>query len=570
MAGRGRKKQSKKIIIDKKWFAGIYGRRSFDDGDDNESYTITNQKALIESFLESKTDITITDYYIDDGYTGTNFERPGFKRLINDIKNGRINCIIIKDLSRLGRNHKEVGKYIEEIFPIYDVRVISINDNIDSYLNPESIKSLIISIKNLINENYSRDISKKVFSAYETMAKNGLFIAGTPPYGYKLMKDNKHKLEPDLEEAKIIKIIFDMAYNNNGRIKICKYLNDNGILCRKELQRRKKANLSLNPKEVSSKYFWNPTTIGRILKNEVYIGNLVQLKTTKAGFGSQKIITKDENECIKCENTQEPIISKEIFYEVQKKIRCNDTGKKSYNPSSYSKYRGILKCADCGKAMTRQEDFRGNRNVSNYYCTSHLRASKSCTKHKIKTIDLENCVLNAIQIQVKLVIELEKSLKRLYFKNSQNFIENEYKNKVRTIEMKIENLKERKRISYENWKFNKINKNDFINESKQIEDEIHQFNDEIELYTSSYKETVRKIRKNDYWIGHYKRNRRIKSVSKDILEEIVDKIYVFEGGNIEIKFKYQDEYESLLNYLEEEGVKEVEKMVIRNVSKTFI
>ena len=161
-------------------------------------------------------------------------------------------------------------------------------------------------------------------------------------------------------------------------------------------------------------------------------------------------------------------------------------------------------------------------------------------------------------------------LKRLYFKNSQNFIENEYKNKVRTIEMKIENLKERKRISYENWKFNKINKNDFINESKQIEDEIQQFNDEIELYTSSYKETVRKIRKNDYWIGHYKRNRRIKSVSKDILEEIVDKIYVFEGGNIEIKFKYQDEYESLLNYLEEEGVKEVEKMVIRNVSKTFI
>lgn len=319
MAGRGRKKQSKKIIIDKKWFAGIYGRRSFDDGDDNESYTITNQKALIESFLESKTDITITDYYIDDGYTGTNFERPGFKRLINDIKNGRINCIIIKDLSRLGRNHKKVGKYIEEIFPIYDVRVISINDNIDSYLNPESIKSLIISIKNLINENYSRDISKKVFSAYETMAKNGLFIAGTPPYGYKLMKDNKHKLEPDLEETKIIKFIFDMAYNNNGRIKICKYLNDNGILCRKELQRRKKANLSLNPKEVSSKYFWNPTTIGRILKNEVYIGNLVQLKTTKAGFGSQKIITKDENECIRCENTHEPIISKKIFYEVQKK-----------------------------------------------------------------------------------------------------------------------------------------------------------------------------------------------------------------------------------------------------------
>lgn len=171
MAGRGCKKQSKKNEINKKWLLGVYTRRSFDDGEVEESYTITNQKLLIEDFLENNSNMIIEDYYIDDGYTGTNFDRPEFKRMMQDIVCGKINGIIVKDLSRLGRNHKQVGKYIEEIFPIYNIRIIAINDNVDSFENPESIKSLIVPVKNLINENYSRDISRKVASAYITMAK---------------------------------------------------------------------------------------------------------------------------------------------------------------------------------------------------------------------------------------------------------------------------------------------------------------------------------------------------------------------------------------------------------------
>ena len=163
---------------------------------------------------------------------------------MRDVVNGKINGIIVKDLSRLGRNHKEVGKYIEEIFPIYDLRIISVNDNVDSFLDPESINSLIVPVKNLMNENYSRDISKKVSSAYETMAKNGKFVAGTPPYGYMLDPEDKHHLIPDESEVEIVKKIFDMALSGKGRIKICKYLNDNGILCRKELQRRIRRDLT--------------------------------------------------------------------------------------------------------------------------------------------------------------------------------------------------------------------------------------------------------------------------------------------------------------------------------------
>ena len=569
MAGRGNKKQSRKNDEKRKWLFGVYGRRSFDDGEDSESYTIKNQKALIESFLENMQNAEIVDYYIDDGYTGTNFNRPGFKRMFQDVVNGRINGIIVKDLSRLGRNHKEVGKYIEEIFPIYDLRIISVNDNVDSYLDPESISSLIVPVKNLMNENYSRDLSKKVSSAYKTMAKNGQFVAGTTPYGYMLDPEDKHHLIPNPDEIEITKKIFSMALAGNGRPTICQYLNDEGILCRKEIQRRKKRKLSLNPFDPKSVYLWSTSTIGRMLHNEVYIGNLVQLKTTRATFGGKKIITKDEEEFVRTENTHQGIIPKSDFDKVQKIIKQNNKRKENTTPVNYSIFNGILKCADCGRAMTKQEDFRGKRQLSNYFCLSHLQVSKSCSPHKIKTSDLENSVLEAIQLQVKLVIELERSLSKLYFKNNQSSIENEYRNNIKITELKITNLKEQKRKYYEEWKFEKIDKNEFTKLSEEIEKEIAQLNENKELYNSTYRENIKRIRKNDYWIGHYKRNRKIKCLTREVLKELIDVIYVKKDGNLDIKFKYQDEYNNLLNYLEE-GAKENEKVDNRIVSQAFI
>ena len=565
MAGRGNKKQSRINVENRKWLFGVYSRRSFDDGENSESYTIKNQKALIESYLENKTNIVIGDYYVDDGYTGTNFDRPGFKRMLQDVVNGKINGIIVKDLSRLGRNHREVGKYIEEIFPIYDIRIISVNDNVDSYLDPESISSLIVPVKNLMNENYSRDLSKKVSSAYETMAKNGQFVAGTPPYGYMLDPEDKHHLVIDLNEVDIVKKIFA----GDGRPTICQYLNDNGILCRKELQRRKKRKLTLEPFEIKSQYLWSTSTIGRMLHNESYIGNLVQLKTTRANFGSKKIITKEEKECIRSENTHEAIISKEDFDKIQKIIKQNDKKKEHNTPTSYSIFNGKLKCADCGRAMTKQEDSRGKRQLSNYFCMSYLQVSKSCSKHKIKTSVLEETVLEAIQVQVKLVIELEKSLSKLYLKNNQGSIENEYRNNVKISELKISNLKEQKRKYYEEWKFDKLEKSEFMKLSDEIETKISKLNEDIEIYTSTYRENIKKMKKNDYWIGHYKRNRKIKSLSREVLNELIDVIYVRKDGTLDIKFKYQDEYQSLVNYLEK-GAKENEKVDIRNISQAFI
>ncbi|MBR3660872.1 MAG: recombinase family protein, partial [Bacilli bacterium] len=440
MAGRGKKKLSKNSTV-ANWLVGIYTRRSFDDNEDKESNTITNQKEMINSFISKENNMTIVDYYVDDGYTGTTFDRPGFQEMMKDISDGRINTIIVKDLSRLGRNSLEVGKYIEEIFPIYNIRIIAINDNVDSFKRPESINDLMVPIKNLINESYARDISKKVSSAYYTMASNGKYVAGTSPYGYTFDENDKHHLVVDPDEVEIVRLIFNMALKGDGRVKITKYLNDHNILCRKEIQRRKKYKLSLNPLEETIKYKWSTSTIGRMLISEIYIGNLTQLKTKRESFKNHKVINVAKEDWVRFEKTHEPIITKVDFDKIQGLIKVNAKRLSNTGERTYSIYNGVLKCADCGRAMYKQEDKRGNRQLSNYFCNTYLYISKtSCSSHKIKTEDLNDIVLESIQLQVKLVIELDRSLKRLFFKNNRETVESEYKNNTRIAEIKINNL----------------------------------------------------------------------------------------------------------------------------------
>lgn len=553
MVGRGNKKISKKST-NANWLVGIYTRRSFDDLEDKESNTIINQKQLINNFLSKDNNMTIIETYSDDGYSGTTFDRPGFQEMMEDIKNKKINTIVVKDLSRLGRNYLEVGRYIEDVFPIYNLRIIAINDNVDSFLKPDSISDLMFPLKNLINEGYARDISEKVTSAYYSMASSGKFVAGISPYGYTFDDNDKHHLVIDKEEAKVVKMIFKMALNGDGRVKITKYLNDNNILCRKELQRRIKHKISLDPLKEDSKYRWSTSTIGRILTSEVYIGNLTQLKTKKESFKNHKIIQIKREDWVRCENTHEPIIDKKTFDDIQLIIKKNSKRKNNTNEKSFSIYNGLLKCADCGKAMYKQDDYRGNRHVSNYYCNTYLYVSKKlCSSHKIKTEDLNNMVLKAIQLQVNMVIELDRSLKRLYLKNNRDTVESEYKNNVRLAEIKRDNANNKKMQLYEEWKFNSIDKDEYLREISKINKYIKTVEESLELYTKTYRENIKRIKKNDYWINHYKKNKKIRNVNREVLKELIDVIYVTKEGNVDIHFKYKNEYLELFNYLESEG-----------------
>ena len=557
MAGRKSKKINYKLIRnEQRWKAGIYCRLSSDDGDNAESDSIRNQRELILQYLKNDLNIKIIDYYIDDGFSGTSFTRPDFKRMMKDVVNEKINTIIVKDLSRFGRNYIEVGRYLEQAFPLYNVRFIAINDNIDSYKDPKSINNVIVPFKNLMNDEYARDISNKVKSVYRTKALNGEFVGGTTPYGYKKNPDNKYQLVIDEDEAPNVRLIFQKYLNGEGTLKICKYLNNNKILCRKEIQRRKKRNISLNPAADKIYYNWSKSTIGKILTNETYIGNVVQNRTTSVSYKNHTIIYRPKEEWIVVKDTHEPIIDKNDFERVQEILKSRNYERKP--TANLSIYYGKLKCADCGKGMCKMEDHRAGRTYSNYYCRNYKTTSEHCSPHKIRTVDLNHLVLKTILMQVKLVLDVEKAITKLKNNGTEYELKQNYNYNINKLLNDIEKLKKLKKKSYEDWKLNNITKEEYQTYAKDYEERIQNCNNEINALKNVFNESVKELKKDNYWIEHFRRNKKIKSLTREVINELIDAIYVHEGGNITIKFKYQDEYKQALEFVKSKEEKHYE------------
>ena len=531
------------------WKVGIYCRLSSDDGDNEESDSITNQKEIIEYFLKKEENIEIIDYYQDDGYSGTTFNRPDFKRMFNALVNGDINTIIVKDLSRFGRNYIEVGNYIEQIFPLYNTRFIAVNDNIDSFKDPKSVNNIIVPFKNLMNDEYARDISNKVRSVLMTKSLNGEWVGGTCPYGYKKNPDNIHQLIIDEEEAPVVRKIFKMALDGFGHIKIARFLNDNGILCRKEVQRRKKYKLSMSSEDEEIVYHWSTSTIGKMVTSEIYIGNLVWNRTGSISYKDHRQIYKPKSEWVIVEGTHEGIISVEDFNKIQETIKERLSKKK--RPEKLTIYKYKIKCADCGRSMCKMEDFRDGRTSSNFYCRNYKTTSSKCSPHKIKTSELDSMVIEAILMQIKSVLNIEKTINKIK-ENSKTTNKDEYEKQILKLNNDIDKIKRLKKVAYEDWKLERISKEEFINYSNDYEKSIENLNNEIKVYENKIESSLRDIKEDEYWIEHFRRNKKIKSLSREVIEELIDCIYVHEGGNITIKFKYQDEYERALKSIENE------------------
>ena len=313
------------------WRVGAYLRLSVDDGDDKiESNSITNQRKLINQYCKSKDDLAILNYYEDDGFTGTDFNRPGFKELLSDIKENNINCVIVKDLSRFGRNYIEVGNYLEQVFPAYGIRFIAIGDNIDSYKDPNSLNNMVVPFKNLMNDEYARDISNKVKSVFRSKIANDELCGGGQPYGYIRGKniEGKSRFIVDPEPAEIVRKIFDYALEGYSKQQIADILNE---MCvdspsyYREITLRKKQGKKIN--SFKSKNKWYESSINRILRNEVYVGDMIQNKTKRINYKLHDAIKQPRSEWSILKDAHEPIISREKFQLVQDIVLNRDNRK---------------------------------------------------------------------------------------------------------------------------------------------------------------------------------------------------------------------------------------------------
>lgn len=374
-----------KILVMQKYKVAGYVRLSKEDKIKDESNSVTNQKAIMKSYIKNNTDLELVDFYIDDGYSGTTFDRPDFKRMIRDITENKVNTIIAKNLSRFGRNHIESDNYLENILPGYNVRFISILDDIDSLKNPKSVSSIAVPLKNLMNDQYARDISEKVKSTLKIKQLNGEFIGVTAPYGYLKNPKDKHKFIIDRESSYIVKKIFNMILLGKSRKEIAKHLNNKNILT-PSLYKLNKEKVNTEELIVSKK--WNAEIVNRILRNETYIGTLIQNIKTKPNYRTDKLIDVNKYKWIITENHHEPIISKEKFDEVQKLLNRKVKANKDNEIDLFS---GYLKCLHCGNHLI----IRKSKNQVYYYCSSYLK-DNSCLKYSINKKRLEQIVKDEI------------------------------------------------------------------------------------------------------------------------------------------------------------------------------
>lgn len=323
----------------------IYIRLSREDGDKEESDSVGNQRKLLTEYVNKHDDFILYDVYIDDGFTGTNFNRPDFHRMIADIEDNKVNCVVVKDLSRFGRDYIDTGRYLERIFPELNVRFISVTDNIDSM---KQAYDMLLPIKNIFNEQYARDISNKIQATVKSKQKAGEFIGAFTSYGYKKSPANKNKLVIDEYASEVVKRVFTMYAQGIGKQSIAKILNAEGILCPSEYKKLNGENYK-NCNRLEKTSYWTYSTIKVMLQNELYIGNMVQGKKHQRMRSKQRPVEKEN--WIRVENTHEPIIDRQLWDKVQKlltkKHRDIDL------ETNKNIFAGFIKCGDCGRAMMK-------------------------------------------------------------------------------------------------------------------------------------------------------------------------------------------------------------------------
>lgn len=387
--------------------AAIYCRLSSEDGADHESMSIGNQRALLTEYVE-KQGWEVVDTYIDDGFSGTNFDRPGFQRMIADIEKGRINLVITKDLSRLGRNYIMCGQYTEIYFPERHVRYIALNDGVDTLNQTSSMD--ITPFKHILNDMYAKDISTKIKSTLHTKARRGEYLGALDPYGYLRHPDDKHKLIINEETAPIVRRIFEMSAAGMGSRSICTVLNDEGILSPAEYTRFRKHDPTKEG-EFVRKRFWCQTYLRSILKNEMYVGCMVQGRQYTPSYRSKKREPVPKEDWIVVPDMHEPIVTRELFDEAQKKMQAR---KKVIKPLDEPRlFSGLFYCEACGTAM--RQHTTGNGKYTYFICGKHHAIGKlACSSHYINYDIFYQVIQEDIRRNAKLFSEdSEQAAKKL-------------------------------------------------------------------------------------------------------------------------------------------------------------
>ena len=534
-----------------------YIRLSAEDSGKKDGYSLQNQEMLVLDYIGRHPELNLYRKYVDNGFSGTCFDRPAFDEMMQDMRDGRINCIVVKDLSRLGRNYLEAGNYLEQIFPFFKVRFISINDGYDSASPDSADESLIIPLKNIINEGYAKDISVKVSTALETRKKQGKFTGKYAPYGYLKDPADKNHLIVDEETKDTVKRIFQMRADGMSMSGIAARLNQEGVpspaayLILKGISKEKSFQNS----------YWNRTNVRRLLTNRVYLGNLVYGKEQSSfakGISRRRL---PEEQWKEVENTHEPIIDRRLFNLVQEKQEesrkefFDKTGiNNDYQPENL--FRGLIHCSDCGGAMkmskfvTTLKSGKKSRFAVYECCRRKSMKDYSCPSRSIRKTQLDQTVAEAIRYHINLFLNTEKVIATLNQKAEIRQAVASLKNQIREKQRQAARYERMNTGIYEDYRDGILDESEYLAMRKHYSEEADRLRKEIDRMITEQDSYAEDYRLNDTLSDLVRKYAQFTTLTREIVEAFITDIRVHTGGGLKIVFRFEDELKQLTDLAE--------------------
>ena len=541
-----------KPVVIEVFRTALYLRLSLEDNGKKDADSLENQQALLENYIAERPFLELVNIYTDNGCTGTDFERPAFKCMMEDIRKGKINCIVTKDLSRLGRNYVETGDYLERVFPFLGVRFIAVNDNYDSnQINASD--QLAASLRNLVNDAYAKDISRKISTAMKAKRQRGDFLGTYEPYGYLRDPVNPSKLIIDQEIAPIVKEIFELRATGIGIERICRVLNEKGYPSPGRL--RFERGIITNNNKKGSDLPWNRHVLKDLLLNVVYIGNLAQGRTGSSLYKGIPFHQKDESEWDVVNGTHEPIISRELWDTVQalntKRSReiKDSFGRYANLPKRPNPYGSLLRCADCGRVIkyVRSYSNKGNKDYYNYKCPQYIElGAQACSSKNIKAEQLDMAVLETIRKQMDVFLEVQILLRRLMPKAKSRISCEEALQRKQKVSAELERKRRQSALLYSDFKDGLISQEEYVYAKKQYQADMDSL--EQEFYEIQYMEqrTADVIIGEKKWTDLIDRYYKAESLTAEMVSAMIKEIRLHHDLTITIEFLYANEFEELL------------------------
>ena len=526
----------------------IYVRLSIENsGKDDGGDSIENQTGICREYVESRPYLNLYGIYADNGEKGWKFDRPEFTRLMDDVKAGKVNCIVVKDLSRFGRDYIETGNYLEKVFPFLGVRFISITDNFDSFTCDDAESALMIPLKNMVNDVYAKDISRKIITSFRQRQETGDFLPGNPPYGYIKSKERQFRYDVDEKVAPYIRMLFEWKAAGVSHAEMARRLNEMGAVT----PAMRKVELGIWRAEKYKHTVWGGRTLIDILTNPVYTGALVYGKIPKSLYEGIKMHRAPKEEWRILEGMHEPIVSKELFDKVQDIFDQNrKAAHEKYDANAknregvVNRFKGKIICGDCGKNMRYARGYskKYEKMYGNYTCGGYIDSYRTrCSLHYIYASDVEAAVFAVIQEQLKLAADMEKIMERLKGGSAERNRIEEFNSRISNLMQDISKTNIRRQGLYENFVSGMLDESEYQYAKKEYDGRISRLNRELDEARKEKEQFELIFSRDNKWLKEIHLADDAGELTDIMIGRLVDSIKIYEDCRVEVCLNYSDD-----------------------------